>query len=65
MKNFKKLIRLCGLISYMMLAVAGIALGGVATALGKNNRLFIDNEVKIELVEQKEETDNGYEQLKL
>jgi hypothetical protein len=65
MKNFKRIIRLFGLILYMTLAVAGIAIGGIAPALSKNRRLFIDNEVKIELVEQKEEADSGYEQLKL
>jgi hypothetical protein len=65
MKNFKKVIRLIGLILYMTLAVAGIAIGGIAPVLGKNRRLFIDNEVKTELVEQKEAADSGYEQLKL
>jgi len=59
MKIFKKVIRLIGLILYMTLGVAGIAIGVIAPALIKNRRLFIDNEVKIELVEQKEKADRG------
>jgi hypothetical protein len=64
MKNFKRIIRLCGLFIYMTLAVAGIALAGIPPNFTEKRRLFIDTEAKIELVEQKAEDDIGGEELK-
>jgi hypothetical protein len=56
MKKLKKLIRLCGLILFMILAVSGIGILGVAPTLTKDRKLFADKHPKTELVE-KNETD--------
>ncbi|NCD70853.1 hypothetical protein [Mucilaginibacter agri] len=61
MKNLKKLLRLCWLIIYMTLAVAGIAISGAVPVLSKNRELFIDNEPKIELVEEHTKPETGEE----
>jgi hypothetical protein len=56
MKKIKKLIRLCGLILFMILAVAGIGVLGVAPTLTKDRKLFADKHSKTEMTE-KTETD--------
>jgi hypothetical protein len=56
MKKIKKLIRLCGLILFMVLAVAGIGILGVAPTLTKDRKLFTDKHSKTEIIE-KTETD--------
>lgn len=49
-------MRLCGLILFMVLAIAGIGILGVAPTLTKNRKLFADVHPKTELAE-KAETD--------
>lgn len=56
MKKLKKFIRLCGLILFMALAIAGIGIWGVAPTLTKDRKLLVDKHPKTELVE-KAETD--------
>ncbi|UOE52139.1 hypothetical protein MTO98_13720 [Mucilaginibacter sp. SMC90] len=56
MKKIKKLIRLCGLILFMILAVAGIGILGVAPTLTKDRKLFVDKHPRTEIAE-KSETD--------
>ena len=45
MKRLKKILRLCALILFMLLAVAGISIFGVAPVLTKDRKLFADIEV--------------------
>lgn len=54
MKKIKKLIRLCGLILFMILAVAGIGILGVAPTLTKDRKLFADAHSKTEITEKKD-----------
>ncbi len=53
MKRLKKIIRLCGLILFIILAVAGIGVFGVAPTLTKDRKLFADIESVIEAKEEK------------
>jgi hypothetical protein len=52
MKHLKKIARVCGLIIFLILAVAGIGIIGIAPALNKDNKLFADEGSKIEMVEE-------------
>lgn len=54
MKKIKKLIRLCGLILFMILAVSGIGILGVAPTLTKDRKLFADKHQKTEMTEKTE-----------
>ena len=45
MKRLKKILRLCALILFMLLAVAGIGIFGIAPVLTKDRKLFADIEV--------------------
>lgn len=54
MKKIKKLIRFCGLILFMILAVAGIGILGVAPTLTKDRKLFADKHSKTEIKEKPE-----------
>ncbi|WP_121810347.1 hypothetical protein [Mucilaginibacter kameinonensis] len=54
MKKIKKLIRLCGLIVFMILAVAGIGILGVAPTLTKDRKLFADEYSKTIIKENNE-----------
>jgi hypothetical protein len=56
MKKIKKLMRLCGIILFMILAVTGIGILGVAPTLTKDRKLFADKHPKTEITE-KAETD--------
>jgi len=48
MKKFKRALRLCSLALFMMLAVTGIGILGVAPTLTKDRKLFPDIEWNIE-----------------
>ncbi|MDB4923114.1 hypothetical protein [Mucilaginibacter sp.] len=44
MKQLKKVIRLCALVLFIVLALAGIGIFGVAPTLSKDRKLFADIE---------------------
>ncbi|MGN6397077.1 MAG: hypothetical protein ACTHMI_16020 [Mucilaginibacter sp.] len=44
MKPIKRVLRLCALILFLMLALAGIGLYGVPPTLTKDRKLFADTE---------------------
>jgi uncharacterized membrane protein YesL len=44
MKQLKKVIRLCALVLFIVLALAGIGIFGVAPTLNKDRKLFADIE---------------------
>jgi hypothetical protein len=56
MKRFKKLLRLCGLVFFLLLAAGGMSLTGIAPVPPKNRRM-INTETVIEM-----EEDNKQEQ---
>ncbi|HVS91682.1 MAG TPA: hypothetical protein VHE59_06600 [Mucilaginibacter sp.] len=45
MKRFKKILRICALILFMLLAVTGMAVIGVAPPLKRDRKLFVDAEM--------------------
>jgi hypothetical protein len=51
MKHLKKIIRICGLILFMTLAVGGIGILGVAPTLTKDRKLFADRGSHFEMNE--------------
>jgi uncharacterized membrane protein YesL len=51
MKRLKKILRVCTLILFMLLSVAGIGIFGVAPMLTKDRKLFADMETKTEEAE--------------
>ena len=51
MKRLKKILRVCTLILFMLLSVAGIGIFGVAPTLTKDRKLFADMETKTEEAE--------------
>lgn len=55
MKKLKKLMRLCGLAVFMILAVAGIGIFGVAPTLTKDKKLFADAQSKTEITDRKKD----------
>jgi hypothetical protein len=54
MKKFRKFLRLLGLVLLIALALMGISLTGVFP-IGQNRERYLDNEIKIERVEKKED----------
>ena len=50
MKRFKKLLRLCGLVLFLLLAAGGVSLTGIAPVPPKNRRM-INTESVIEMEE--------------
>ena len=48
MKRFKRVLRVCYLVSFMLLAATGIGILGVAPTLTKDRKLFADIELRIE-----------------
>ena len=50
MKRFKKLLRLCGLVLFLLLAAGGVSLTGIAPVPPKNRRM-INTETVIEMEE--------------
>jgi hypothetical protein len=63
MKRFKKILRMCSLILFMLLAAAGIGILGVAPNLTKDRKLFADIEVRSEDNEEKNANSSSKEQL--
>jgi hypothetical protein len=63
MKRFKKILRICSLILFMLLAAAGIGILGVAPTLTKDRKLFADIEVRSENNEEKNADSSSTEQL--
>ncbi|GAA3958303.1 hypothetical protein [Mucilaginibacter dorajii] len=55
MKRLKKLWRFIFLALFLLLAVAGISIAGAAPILAKNEERYNDNEVLIEMVDEKKE----------
>ncbi len=55
MNKFKKLLRFIFLALFLMLAVTGISIAGAAPVLAKNEERYNDNEVRIEMVDEKKE----------
>lgn len=51
MKHLKRMLRVCALILFMMLSIAGIGIFGVAPTLTKDKKLFAVIESKSEIVE--------------
>jgi hypothetical protein len=52
-KHLKKIIRMCGLVLFLVLAVAGIGILGMAPTLTKDNKLFADQEYVVKKKEEK------------
>jgi hypothetical protein len=52
MKYLNRILRVCVLILFLLLAVAGMSISGVAVALNKDRKLFADEGSKIEMVEE-------------
>jgi hypothetical protein len=51
MKNLKRILRVCALILFLVLAVGGMGISGIAVTLNKDRKLFVDNESKIEMTD--------------
>ena len=52
MKYLKRILRVCTLILFLVLAITGMSISGIAVALNKDRKLFVDEESKIEMVEE-------------
>jgi len=65
MKSFKKIMRICGLILLIILAVAGVGIFGISPTLNKDRELFAEEGSKIEMVEENTSEISGKEELKL
>ncbi|HAL82085.1 MAG TPA: hypothetical protein DCO83_07505 [Mucilaginibacter sp.] len=64
MKHLKRILRVCGLILFLVLAIVGMSISGIAVALNKDRKLFADEESKIELVEERIAEISAEEKLK-
>jgi hypothetical protein len=64
MKHLEKILRICGLILFLVLAVAGIGILGLAPPLNKDRKLFVDQESKIEMVDENSPKMDEAEELK-
>lgn len=42
MKKFKRILRVCGLILFMLMAASGISIFGIAPTLNRDGKLFTD-----------------------
>ncbi|MGZ3751332.1 MAG: hypothetical protein ACXVB0_07675 [Mucilaginibacter sp.] len=63
MIRFKKIMRMCALVLFMLLAVSGIGIFGIAPTLSKDRKLFADIESKSE-VKEKDDNNSSAESLK-
>ncbi len=52
MRYLKRILRLCTLTLFLLLAVTGMSISGIAVALNKDRKLFADEGSKIEMVEE-------------
>jgi len=64
MKHLKKILRVCSLILFLLLAIAGMSISGIAVTLNKDRKLFADEESKIKMVEERIEEISAGEELK-
>jgi cell division protein FtsL len=64
MKHLKRILRVCGLILFLVLAIVGMSISGIAVALNKDRKLFADEESKIEMVEERIAEISAEEKLK-
>jgi cell division protein FtsL len=53
MKHLKKILRVCSLILFLILAIAGMSISGIAVTLNKDRKLFADEESKIEMTQER------------
>jgi cell division protein FtsL len=53
MKHLKRILRMCSLILFLILAIVGMSISGIAVTLNKDRKLFADEESKIEMVEER------------
>ena len=63
MKRLKKILRMCSLILFMLLAAAGIGILGVAPTLTKDRKLFADIEVRSENNEENDTNSSSSDRL--
>ena len=64
MKPLKKVLRYCALVLFMVLALSGIGIFGVAPTLTKDRKLFADMEIVMEQKEKSNKKDATQENLK-
>ena len=63
MKRLRKILRMCSLILFMLLAATGIGILGIAPTLTKDRKLFADIEVRSENNETENADSSSTEQL--
>ena len=63
MKRLRKILRMCSLILFMLLAATGIGILGIAPTLTKDRKLFADIEVRLENNETENADSSSTEQL--
>jgi hypothetical protein len=63
MKYLKRILRVWALILFLVLAIAGMSISGIAVTLNKDRKLFVDEESKIEMVEENQADISEREQL--
>jgi len=64
MKHFKKVLRLCALTLFMVLALTGMSILGVPPILNRDRKLFADKEWVMEQNEKTKQEQSGAEKLK-
>ena len=61
-KRIKKLLKLIGLVCLIMLALCGIGINGAGPVLSQSRERYIDNGIKTELVQTRDEAGNSVEE---
>lgn len=61
-KRIKKLLRLIGLVCLIVLALCGIGISGAGPILSQSRERYIDNGIKTELVQFKDEDGDASEE---
>lgn len=61
-KRIKKLLRLIGLACLIMLALCGIGISGAGPILSQSRERYIDNGIKTELVQSRDEESDSPEE---
>ncbi|GAB3737497.1 hypothetical protein GCM10028816_41220 [Spirosoma lituiforme] len=61
-KRIKKLFKLVGLVCLVMLALCGIGINGAGPVLSQSRERYIDNGIKTELVQTKDEEGDSVEE---
>ena len=54
-KRIKKLLKLGGLVCLILLALCGIGINGAGPVFSQSRERYLDNGIKMELVQQKDE----------